>query len=245
MWQMARSLVLATMGLFLLTRLTTNTILFYINARFVGLTALAGIGLIVVALALGIAWRSAAPTPPHQVSRRPGLARPFNAWLSLLLVALPALLGWLIPPRPLGAAALSNREVSLAALTSVSVPHLTQVTSPANKNILDWLIEFRRVDDPAAFVGREATVLGFVYRDERFRPDTFMVGRFIVSCCVADADPIGLIVRSQEASLLPVDQWVEVSGVFELGNFEGEAVAVLVAQAIERTDPPSQPYLYP
>jgi hypothetical protein len=51
------------------------------------------------------------------------------------------------------------------------------------------------VNDPAAFIGQEARLIGFVYRDDRFNGDEFMISRFVISCCAADAAPLGLVVR--------------------------------------------------
>jgi putative membrane protein len=112
------------------------------------------------------------------------------------------------------------------------------------RNILDWLIAFDENPDPAAFTGQDATISGFVYRDARFGQDTFLVGRFTVSCCVADASPVGLVVRWPETESLPDNQWVEVSGRFEPGFFDGQPTPILIVTSLERIDPPRQPYLY-
>ena len=119
------------------------------------------------------------------------LARRHWWWGALLLVALPVILGLLIPPKPLGAAAMSNREISVGSVNSASAPKTTQIISrpTTEKNVLDWLIDFRLAQDPAAFADQEAKVIGFVYRDERFGMDQFMVSRFVLSCCAADAAP--------------------------------------------------------
>jgi uncharacterized repeat protein (TIGR03943 family) len=114
-----------------------------------------------------------------------------------------------------------------------------------DKNILDWLIAFQRTPDPQAFAGQTARLIGFVYRDERFESDAFMLSRFVVSCCVADASAVGVIVRSPQAEALPADQWVEVSGHFEPGQFANRPTPILIADVITKTTQPNQPYLYP
>jgi uncharacterized repeat protein (TIGR03943 family) len=72
-----------------------------------------------------------------------------------------------------------------------------------------------------------------------------MVGRFVVSCCVADATPVGLVVRWPEANSLENDQWVTVSGHFESGLFQGDSVIILAADTVSAIPIPGQPYLYP
>jgi putative membrane protein len=112
------------------------------------------------------------------------------------------------------------------------------------KNILDWLIDIHNSASPNELAGQEVHVIGFVYRDERFEETQFLVGRFIVSCCVADASPIGLVVQSSEAAELADDQWVEITGHFETGVFDGEEMPLLIIETIQKIEPPQQPYLY-
>lgn len=237
MLRLLKTTLLVALGLFLYSKLMGDTVLFYINERFVTLTLLASVGLILVGASYYL-------RPEHPQAHQHGELD----WLGLLIIAIPAVLGWLVPPQPLGAAALSNREVNVGTLTSIAPPRSNDVTMgivSGEKNILDWLAEFRQEPDPAAHTGKEATIIGFVYRDERYSADTFMVGRFIVSCCVADAAPVGLVVRWPEANSLPTDQWIEVKGHFEPGNFNGFEMPFLIADSIETIDPPIQPYLYP
>jgi uncharacterized repeat protein (TIGR03943 family) len=231
-----KALALIGMGLFLYFRYISGTLLFYINERFVWLTFLAAIGFILV----GASYRY---RPHHDHGHSHGSV----SWAGLLLVFSPVILGLVVPPKPLGAAAMSNRDVSVMSLTSSSAPENSAILSKprGEKNVLDWAVEFQSANDPAAFAGKEATVTGFVYRDDRFATNEMMVSRFIVSCCAADAAPIGLIVRAENSADFADDAWIEVTGVFEPGRLDGEAVPILIADTITPVDVPEQPYLYP
>jgi uncharacterized repeat protein (TIGR03943 family) len=236
-----KALALIGMGLFLYTRFINGNLLYYINQRFVWLTLLAAVGLI----AVGASYRyysGHAHTHDHA-----GHDHGHITWAGLLLVMLPVILGLLVPPQPLGAAAMSSRDVSTEALTSAAAPGRNEILAKpkGDKNVYDWLVEFRMVNDPTAFTGEEARVVGFVYQDDRFGGDEFMVSRFVISCCAADAVPLGLVVKWPETGSLDEDQWVEVKGQFDLGRFDGEEMPVLIAEAVSPTDTPDQPYLYP
>lgn len=236
MQRFIKTLLLALMGIFLYTRLYNGTILYYINQRFVTLTWLAAVGLVLVAVSY---YRRLQDEHTHEHDL---------SWVGLVIVALPMVLGWIVPARPLGAAAIGNREINIGVgggISSVAAPggNSTSVTI-GEKNILDWLGAFQRASDPAIFTGQEAHIIGFVYRDERFGTEQFMVGRFTVSCCVADAAPIGLIVHWPDSADLPADQWVDVTGHFEVGTFNGITIPILVADQVEPTEAPAQPYLY-
>jgi uncharacterized membrane protein YcgQ (UPF0703/DUF1980 family) len=61
---------------------------------------------------------------------------------------------------------------------------------------------------------------------------------------VADASPVGLIVQWPDTPALANDTWVEVSGQFVVGEFDGRTIPILAADEVEPTDAPAQPYLY-
>jgi uncharacterized repeat protein (TIGR03943 family) len=234
-----KALTMIGMGLFLYSRFFNGKLLLYINERFVWLTLLAAVGFI----AVGASYRYYAIADHNH----DGHQHSHLSWGGWLLVILPIVLGLLVPPRPLGAAAMSSREVSVKSLTSAAAPGQKSVLAKpkSDKNILDWLIEFRSANDPAAFSGEEVRLIGFVYRDERFETDQFMVCRFVISCCAADAAPLGLIVRWPETDSLAEDQWVEVKGYLEPGRFEDEEMPIIFAESVTSADIPDQPYLYP
>jgi putative membrane protein len=238
-----KALALIGLGLFLYSRIYNGTLFYYISERFAWLTLLAAIGFIIV----GASYRyRAAQADPHEHDHA-GHQHGNLSWGGLLLVALPVILGLVVPPKPLGAAAMSNREISVGSVSSATAPKTSQLISrPASeKNVLDWLIDFRLSQDPAAFASQEAKVIGFVYRDERFGGNQFMVSRFVVSCCAADAAPLGLVVHWPKTTALTSDQWVEVSGRFQAGEFDGEPMPILIADNVAPTEIPDQPYLYP
>jgi uncharacterized repeat protein (TIGR03943 family) len=230
-------LVLLGLGYFLCAKLRNGTLLLYINRRFIWLTFLAALALIT--LSGSIVW-----TKPRQgecTSHRHG-----TSWATLLIMILPVALGTLVPPVPLGADALTNRT---AAMTNLSVAETLTTTrlvsAPPERDLLDWLQAFSSDTDPNTFVGQEVTLVGFVHQDERLNGDYFLLSRFVIVCCVADAIPVGMIVHWPDAAALDADKWVEVHGTFEVGEFDGQTTPFLVAERVTPTEMPYQPYLYP
>jgi putative membrane protein len=118
---------------------------------------------------------------------------------------LPVILGVFFSPQPLGAAALERREVKVGGVRSTMPAAVRSSAAKASldKNVLDWSQLFANAQDPAAqYAGETARVTGFVFRDSRFATDQFLVTRFLVSCCVADASVSGLVVRWPDAAAL-------------------------------------------
>ena len=237
--------LLISLGWFLASRLLSGTLNFYIHPRFNGLTMITAVMLIIIAAAYWLQKRS---THDDEVEHDHDHHHDHDiSWIGLALLAVPVVLGLLVEPKPLGANALGNREVNvnpLAAVPAAGSAQFSTIATGGKMNIVDWLYSFQRSADPAQFNGEEANVIGFVYRDDRFAPDMFMVSRFTISCCVADAAPVGLVVEWPEAANLPDDTWVEVNGRFTARAFNGVTMPVLIADAIAQTEAPSQPYLY-
>jgi uncharacterized repeat protein (TIGR03943 family) len=165
------------------------------------------------------------------------------------IVALPVMLGVIVPSKPLGSRAVDGQIAS--DLSSINASSSARIDiAPQDRNVLDWLRAFSTEADPAALNGQEADVVGFVYRDARFDEATqFMVARFVMSCCIADAQAIGLIVDWPLAATLHDDSWVRVRGRFEVRAFNGVLAPWLVAdegdQGVQLVNQPDSPYLYP
>jgi uncharacterized repeat protein (TIGR03943 family) len=257
-----KALLLIAMGLFLYTRIANGSLYFYINQRFVGLTLMAVLGLLIV----GISYRLGGADEQehdhghdhtydhthdhhhhdhhhhdHTHGHNHGLS-----WLGLSIVALPIILGMAVPPQPLGASALSNREMT-ASPSGSAMPAAIRAArekSDVDKNILDWMYEFD-ADQPASIVGKEADVVGFVFQDEQLAEGEFLLARYVVSCCVADASYVALVVQWPESQALSENQWVRVRGQFELGQDGDNPRPLLIAQDVQPTEMPNQPYLYP
>lgn len=262
--QAVKALVLIGMALFLYTRYTSGMLYFYIAERFAWITLLAVFGFLGVGLSYDIrrARRQESQTvsdhtdhEQHEYEKQDLSHHDHDhaghshviRWSAIGLVALPIVLGVLISPRPLGAAALANRDISVNESRS-ALPAL--VRSAADKpstalNVLEWQQVLATTADVNALVENQADVVGFVYRDDRFGADQFFLSRFTISCCVADAAVSGLVVQAADAASWETDQWVQVQGKIVDGNFDGASTPVLLAAQIVATEIPAQPYLYP
>lgn len=174
-------------------------------------------------------------------------AHSHNSLWAIFIVAIPLFLGFLLPSKPLSGESLEEGEVS-TDFSSVSLGRggtqtLTMIAS--DRNVLDWARAFNASSDIYQFVGEEADVVGFVYRDSRFADDQFMALRFTLTCCVADAQAVGLVVQVPEGTpRFAADTWVNVKGTFQIEEFDGNTIPILFAEDIEIVDQPDQPYLY-
>jgi putative membrane protein len=97
---------------------------------------------------------------------------------------------------------------------------------------------------PKEFAGKKLETIGFVYREPTFKPQQFVVARFSVSCCTADATVYGIMVEEKQAAKWATDSWVKVGGTLDVRTVDGYDMLVLRAAEIEPVEAPKDPYVY-
>ncbi len=232
-WQeWAKCAVLFGMGLYLALLLVTNRLSNYINLQFAWLTLMSAV--LLMGLAAWSVWQMRRPSASGTMH----LPIQFS---SVLILAIPLLLGFAVPSQPLTASAIIG-SVSLNPVGASSVQ--AYVKPPLERNILEWLREFSNASNPAAFDSMGVDVVGFVYREPNMGKNQFMLARFTISCCVADAFAIGMPVETETASTLTDGTWIRIRGTLTSGTFKGSAVPIITPTSIDPIDTPSQTYLY-
>lgn len=163
----------------------------------------------------------------------------------ILLLALPLLLGTLVPAQPLGASTLAGRGF---AAEGPRVEPAGDWQPPASDdtrswNLLDW--SFALTMRGEQLVGQQADVIGFVFHEPDLGSDAFFVVRFVITCCAADGAAVGLPVVWEDGGALPPDSWVRVHGNIETTTLAGRFQLAIVATRVEPVATPQYPYLYP
>ena len=176
-------------------------------------------------------------------------ARPTGELLprsALFILSLPLLIGLISPEQPLSSASLSTRGVSLNAPVSISQKAADSLAvEQDDRTILDWVKLFNYEGDAAAYIGENVNVIGFVYHDPRLPQGGFMVSRFIITCCVADAFAVGMPVDWPQEANFNENTWINVQGTLDIMQIGSQTVPMIHASAIEPVSAPEQPYLYP
>ncbi|WP_066415567.1 TIGR03943 family putative permease subunit [Sutcliffiella cohnii] len=97
---------------------------------------------------------------------------------------------------------------------------------------------------PEEFVGKRIEMIGFVYREPDFTENQFVVARFGLSCCVADAGVYGTLSNMPGGQNLELDEWVSVSGVLEVIEYNGWILPYIQVDSLEKIEQPKNPYIY-
>ncbi len=91
----------------------------------------------------------------------------------------------------------------------------------SNDEFYPWLGEFFTHLDK--FEGFQVTITGAVYRDSAgFAEDEFVPARLVMTCCVADLAPCGVICKYDKSDELELDLWVTVTGTLQRGQYQGQ-----------------------
>jgi putative membrane protein len=242
-----QALILAGLGIYLFSKVMDGRILLYINRRFVLLVLLAGLGLLFLAQLVFRERQNIIAHHPEdgEIDDHDHQDRSRQGWM-LWLMALPLIIGVFAPERSLSSGAVQMRGINTSSTLAIRSGSTRALDIPSTqRSVLDWIRAASEVKDGKLVAGEAADVTGFVYHDLRLEKTQFMVGRFSIACCVADAVAMGMIVSWPEAAALPDNRWVRVRGTIQLVDLDGTLVPGIAAEKIDNIPEPEQPYLFP
>ncbi len=181
------------------------------------------------------------------------------------IILLPMAALWMAYGKPLGTYAYLKKAVTAAA-TAANMP---SVAPPGNSTGAKppAQAELRRNNEPAPlhvsildlikqpqkYQGTWITTEGMALRQETFSqdegfksevhpPDSFILFRFLIVCCVADSQPLGVMVTYAKADSVMDNDWYRISGRFSLDKDKMGVISHAEVSNLET--PPDPPYLY-
>jgi putative membrane protein len=165
---------------------------------------------------------------------------------TLTILAIPLIIATFVPIKPLSTSSLATRGISLSAPISLGEQGPSELTTiPDDRTVLDWVKIFNYESDITPYLGQTVDVIGFVYHDSKQAKEQFMVGRFAITCCVADAFAVGMVVDWPNVEDLAENSWVKVQGTLDETTYNDQRVPLIKAQSVTSIQAPEQPYLYP
>lgn len=210
-----------------------------IHPNYFGLAIAAGVLLVVVGSWQG--WRlwQGRVTPVQHVALLPA------RWtLSVLIVA--AVVGLAVTPRPFNSATAIHRGLEDGLTVTRNSPVAFRLNQrPEERTLIDWIRTLDVYPEPDAYSGLPARIEGFAVHSPQL-PETYLtLTRFVITCCAADAYPVGLPVklgRSRQA--YPQDHWFRVEGRMATETLNDRRQLVLVAETITPIPEPENPFMY-
>jgi len=255
--RLGRGGLLLGAGLLIFKLLLLGQLHYYLSPSFDGVTALTGLVLATMGgLELWRAWRAVPDRQPSHTE--------IDAVVTLGLVALPLVAGLLLAPRALGTDGLGGTPVSRLVLAFDPAPGASSSVasdsagppvaasasgSPAAPgprqpigDVGDLLSYLRLAGEGG--VGQPVRARGLVAHSDDLPSNEFVLVRYAIVHCVADAQPLGLlVVAPSDTGGLPTNQWVEVTGTLASEPRDGDHLVGIRAAQIVSSQEPSEPYI--
>lgn len=99
-----------------------------------------------------------------------------------------------------------------------------------------------------AYEGQTVAVEGMLHREPdvaaRYGGNGWLLYRFVISCCAADAQPAAVMLTGEMATNWTDDAWVRATGRFTLRPDQPRPVPILELGALAPLEKPRNPYLY-
>jgi len=235
-------LAIAAWGSLMLKYWLTGKLNLLIHPDYFWLVITGGLGLLVVAVLKGwqlLRHRRRALAVQHVSLLPPGF--------SSILLLVTAILGLTFTPRVFASQTALQRGVTdfLAATRSQPQAFRTSV-KPEERSLLDWVRTLNVYPEPDAYSGQKVKVQGFVIHPPELPPEYILISRFVITCCAADAYPVGLPVKLTENSqVYPPDTWLEVEGQMITENLGGKRQLTIQSSVPPKKIPqPQNPYEY-
>ncbi|NEQ25020.1 MAG: TIGR03943 family protein [Microcoleus sp. SIO2G3] len=239
-------LAIAAWGAVLLRFWLTGKMPLLLHQNYIWLAIAAGVALLGLSLWKArqgiILWRRRSrqmlPNPQHFTLLPPRL--------SSLLLLIVALVGLGFTPRPFTSDVALNRGVTETLSMTRSQPQSFRATvQPEARSIIDWIRTLSVYPEPDAYAGQKVDVKGFVIHPPNLPADYLVISRFVITCCAADAYPVGLPVKIEgDRSRYAPDSWQQIRGSMMTETLNNQRQLVIQASAIESIPEPSNPYAY-
>lgn len=138
----------------------------------------------------------------------------------------------------------SNNETSTQETTNKKALDIENNIIQINqRNFVFSLNEI--IENPDKYDGKEIEITGFVYKDKNLKDNEFVIGRFMMVCCAADMQIVGIKCDSNNLEPYENDTWIKVKGKLKKETYEGKIDPIIVAEHIEKDLNPNTSYVYP
>ena len=235
---------IAAWGILMLKYWLTGKLYLLIHPDYFWLAIVGGIGLLIVSFFKGLQlWK-------HRRQLDKANALHINVfppgWGSFLLLTA-AILGLIITPRAFASQTALDRGVTeLIGATRVQPQAFRAQVRPEERSLVDWVRTLNVYPEPDAYTGQKVKVQGFVIHQPNVSQEYIFLARFILTCCAADAYPVGLPVQlpSSSRQQYPPDTWLEVEGQMTTQTIGEKRQLTIAANSLKKIPQPQNPYSY-
>lgn len=164
-----------------------------------------------------------------------------------VLAVIILVLAFIMPPQALSSKAIETKTLNTPTYGSQSENTNDDIVCPETKpsSIEQWVYEISQYPINC-YKGQSIELTGFVYEapNNPLPRDMFYLGRLVISCCVIDASPYALPIKTGNFERYPADTWLKVNGKLVVADVNGTYLLVIEPKNIIKIDDPNKPYEY-
>ncbi len=199
-----------------------------------------GAGWILLSLAV---WRGMALVRSRQTVNTPHVALLPQQWSLAVLLGV-AVFGLIYVPRPFASdTALARGIADPVGLTRAQPQRFVRNTPPEERRLIEWIRTLNVYPEPDAYEDDPVNVTGFAIHPPNWDENHLMVARFVLTCCAADAYPVGLPVKlAGDRSEYAPDSWITIQGEMTTETIDGQRRLVIQPESVTPVPEPDNPY---
>ena len=250
---------LAAWGILMLSYWQQNKLSLLIHRNYFGLVVATGIALLMLAalrlfqLLNQLRQRASGKPVTMPVAQHISLFPP--GWSSALLLTT-AILGLVVTPKVFASQIAIQRGITDSVTMTRSRPQAFgnssnseggSLSKPEERSLIDWIRTLNVYPEPDAYTGQPVKVQGFVVYPPNLPSQYLLISRFVITCCAADAYPVGLPVKlsNEDRKAYPADTWLEIRGKMITETLEKKRQLVIEATPpLKKIPAPANPYDY-
>jgi putative membrane protein len=173
-----------------------------------------------------------------------------------LLFIIPLLLGFIVAPNGLNASMADKKGFSVQSYVATSENSSDEVNYLNDGRVIfndnDYVNILNDISSkPRIYANKIVNISGFVYRDSTMHTDEFVISRFLMICCAADIQLIGLEGKWNKARALKSGEWIDEEGIisytpgYDSISKEHIMTPIIKIKKINPIDKPEDEYIYP
>ncbi|MCJ8283735.1 MAG: TIGR03943 family protein [Rivularia sp. ALOHA_DT_140] len=237
-------LAITAWGFLLLKYWLSQELYLLIHPNYFPLVIVAGFVLIAIGIIKGmqlVRQRGNAPNVQHMNLIPPRFG-------SILLIVV-AIIGFSVAPRVFA----SDKAIQIGVTDFSGANSRLQPQSfrssvrPEERTLVDWTRTLSVYPEPDAYTGQKVKVKGFVIHPQNLGNEYLFLARFVLTCCAADAYPVGLPVKLKEGQTredFKRDSWLEIEGEMTTETLSGKRQLTIVSNSAKKVYRHKNPYSY-
>jgi len=180
--------------------------------------------------------------------------------LSIAIFCIPLAVIVFVPPNVPGSSDVSGQAVQLSQQSGQGAAQTGAVSQSSTwgakeltlqndtvvvdgGNFVQWMGELSNNLDK--YAGKKVEITGFIFKDKGLDHGRFVAARFMMICCTADLQVVGLMCKYGNAASLKKDAWYKVEGIIGKTAYNGSDVPYIAVSTLETAQKPADEYVYP